>query len=164
MKMEIGIAGNQAPELRVPYWINPDGKERPKLKLAELGDGYKVMFFFQHWCPGCHSEGFPVLKILVDHFRDRGVGFAVIQTVFEGSDINTPDKLVLDQTYHHLRVPFGHDIASPGNRYPATIEDYRTGGTPWFVTIDPHNVVCDNGFAFDFDRFVSLLNNYQPAV
>jgi hypothetical protein len=156
--MGIGITGSQAPELRVPYWIDANGKERPKLTLAELGDGYKVLFCFQHWCPGCHSHGFPLLKILIDRFRDQGVGFAVIQTVFEGNEINTPDKLVLDQARHHVPVPFGHDVASSGNPYPATMEDYRTGGTPWFVTIDPHNLVLDNGFSFDIERFVSLLN------
>jgi hypothetical protein len=161
--MEIGITGSQAPELQVPYWIDANGKERPELKLAELGDGYKVLFCFQHWCPGCHTQGFPTLKRLVDHFRDRGVGFAVIQTVFEGGDVNTPDKLALNQARHHLRVPFGHDIASSGNLYPATMENYRTGGTPWFVTIDPGNVVIDNGFALDLERFVSLLKKSQPA-
>ncbi|HEY4318837.1 MAG TPA: TlpA family protein disulfide reductase [Herbaspirillum sp.] len=162
--MEMGIIGRQAPELRASYWIDADGKERPELKLAELGEGYKVLFFFQHWCPGCHSLGFPVLKRLLNHFQDRGVGFAVIQTVFEGQDVNTSDKLALNQARHHLHIPFGHDVASPGNSHPATIEEYRTGGTPWFVTIDPDNVVIDNGFTLDLDRFISLLKNAHPAT
>ncbi len=161
--MEMGISGSRAPELRASYWIDADGKERIELTLAELGDGYKVLFYFQHGCPGCHSQGFPTLKRLTDHFHDQGVGFAVIQTVFEDKDVNTSDKLVLNQARYQLHVPFGHDIASSGNPYPATIENYRTGGTPWFVTIDPGNVVIDNGFAFDVERFVSLLDKPKPA-
>lgn len=31
------IAGQLAPELTVPYWIDAEGKERPTLTLKELG-------------------------------------------------------------------------------------------------------------------------------
>ena len=68
--MSIGINSQQAPELRVPYWIDGDGHERAPLTLAELGDGYKVIYCFQHWCPGCHSRGFPTLKKLVKELSD----------------------------------------------------------------------------------------------
>ena len=33
-----------APELRVQKWIDGQGQERESLKLAELGDGYKLSF------------------------------------------------------------------------------------------------------------------------
>ena len=45
-----------APELRVPHWIDGNGKDRPPLKLAELGGGFKVIFAFKAMCPGCHSS------------------------------------------------------------------------------------------------------------
>jgi hypothetical protein len=34
-------------------------------------------------------------------------------------------------------LPFGHGTISPDGRYPTTMVNYRTGGTPWFVVIDP---------------------------
>lgn len=76
--------------------------------LADLGDGYKVIYCFQHWCPGCHSRGFPALKRLVDGLSDKGFGFAVVQTVFEGADQNTVEKLRETQLHYGLDLPFGH--------------------------------------------------------
>lgn len=38
-----------APELRVAHWIDADGANRPPLRLADLGDGFKILYFFQHW-------------------------------------------------------------------------------------------------------------------
>ncbi|MDB2437905.1 hypothetical protein N9W89_04270 [Hellea sp.] len=47
-----------APELRVPYWIDAKGQERPPLKLKDLGTGYKVIFCFKSTCPAVIREGF----------------------------------------------------------------------------------------------------------
>ena len=55
-----------APELRVPHWIDEQGKTRPPLKLAELGDGFKVIFAFKAMCPACHSFGFPTMKTIYE--------------------------------------------------------------------------------------------------
>ena len=67
-------------------WIGAQGLPRAPLALAELGDGYKVIYCFQHWCAGCHSSGFPTLVKLVGALSGAGFGFAVVQTVFEGTD------------------------------------------------------------------------------
>ena len=64
--MSVGIIGKSAPELRVSFWIDETGARREPLKLADLGPGYKVLYCFQDWCPGCHSRGFPTLKRLVE--------------------------------------------------------------------------------------------------
>jgi len=77
--------------------------EKP-LQLADLGDGYKIIYCFQHWCPGCHSRGFPTLKYLYDNLKDKGFSFAVIQTVFEGSEVNTFDNLRFKQEQYSLKV------------------------------------------------------------
>src|SRR3546814_10706865 len=74
-------------------------------------------------------------------------GFAVVQTVFEGVEVNTPDRLRHDQTKYGLRIPFGHDAISPDGRYPTTMVNYRTGGPPWLVVIDPAGTVIENGFS-----------------
>ncbi|MBR2536579.1 MAG: redoxin domain-containing protein [Hyphomicrobium sp.] len=155
--MSVGIIGKSAPELRVSFWIDETGARREPLKLADLGPGYKVLYCFQDWCPGCHSRGFPTLKRLVEQLSDNGFGFAVIQTVFEGADQNTLEKLRVNQETYDLRVPFGHDPAPAGRRYPTVMEDYRTAGTPWFIVINPAGEVAYNDFQLDTGRFAAAL-------
>ena len=106
--MAFGGLHDKARELRVNEWIDADGMSMDKpVRLADLGQGYKVIFCFQDWCPGCHSRGFPTLKFLHDGLKDKGFGFAVIQTVFEGAEENTFDKLRLNQERYGLAIPFG---------------------------------------------------------
>jgi hypothetical protein len=58
--MQVGRLYQAAPELRVRTWIDGSGEPMDTpLRLDDLGSGYKIIFAFQHWCPGCHSSGFP---------------------------------------------------------------------------------------------------------
>jgi hypothetical protein len=91
--MTQSIAGQPAPELAIPYWIDAEGKERPPLTLKEFGARHRLLFFYQHWCGRCHSHGFPTLQALVQNPRTEHVGVAAIQTAFEGAYVNTRDKL-----------------------------------------------------------------------
>jgi hypothetical protein len=154
--MTYGILGSIAPKLLVPHWIDEAGQPRSPLTLTELGSRHRVLFFYQHWCPGCHSHGFPTLLALIERTKPDEVGFAVVQTVFEGVDVNTPEQLIHDQKRYDLHVPFGHDTVSPDGRYPTTIVNYRTGGTPWFVVIDPAGTVIENGFSIDANRLLAV--------
>lgn len=154
--MTNGIQGLAAPDLVVSHWIDETGRPRAPLTLKEMGSRYRILFFYQHWCPGCHSHGFPALLELIEHAAPLEVGFAVVQTVFEGFDVNTADQLPLDQQRYGLRVPFGHDPISPAGQYPATMVNYRTGGTPWFVAIDPEGTVIGNGFSVDVNKLLSI--------
>ena len=156
--MQFGTLHNKAPELRVTDWIDADGKSMDKpLRLSDLGDGYKIIYGFQHWCPGCHSRGFPTLRYLQDNLSDKGFGFAVIQTVFEGAEINTFEKLRINQQKYGLKIPFGHDLPLEGERYPTFMEDYRSGGTPWFTVVDPQGEVVYADFRLDANRFLAAL-------
>ena len=150
----------QAPELRVPYWIDEEGNPREPLKLSDLGTGYKVLYCFQHWCPGCHATGFPTLKRLIDALRGRGFGFAVVQTVFEGAEENTPQRLQETQSRYSLEVPFGHDTGE-GDQ-PTIMADYRTGGTPWFIVIDPSGRIIHSDFRVDADAVIALATKGEP--
>ncbi|MEZ5934906.1 MAG: TlpA family protein disulfide reductase [Alphaproteobacteria bacterium] len=162
--MSFGRLHDTAKELRVPVWIDALGMslERP-LALSDLGGGMKIIYCFQDWCPGCHQRGFPTLKLLHDELKDKGVGFAAIQTVFEGADVNTADKLRINQERYGLALPFGHDPApkpgqAPGDgNYPTFMEDYRSAGTPWFTVIDPQNTVVFADFRLDARRFLEAL-------
>ncbi len=154
--MTNGILGAVAPDLLVSHWIDEAGQPRSPLTLAELGLRYRVLFFYQHWCPGCHSHGFPTLLELIELSPPGTVGFAVVQTVFEGFEDNTADQLAHDQSRYGLRIPFGHDTISQDGHYPSTMVNYRTGGTPWFVVVDPAGTVVANGFSIDVGRILAV--------
>ena len=156
--MNFGQLRNSASELRVDDWIEADGKPMDKpLRLSDMKDGYKIIYCFQHWCPGCHSRGFPTLRFLHDKLKVYFFYFAVIQTVFEGAETNTRDKLRINQEQYGLKMPFGHDTPPAGERYPTFMEDYRSGGTPWFTVIDPEVNVVHADFRLDPQRFLAAL-------
>lgn len=150
-----------AHELRVSRWIDPEGVVTSEpIRLADLGSGFRVIFCFQHWCPGCHSTGFPTLKRLVEKLIDTSTRFAAIQTVFEGEDQNTFEQLRVDQQRYDLRIPFGHDTIPQGETLPTFMADYHTHGTPWFVVIDPEGSVIHSDFSLRADDLVALVRSY----
>lgn len=152
------MLNRSAPALRVPLWIDEEGSERKPLRLEELGSGYKILYCFQHWCPGCHASGFPTLVRLTDALAGRAFGFAAVQTVFEGAETNTVARLRETQLRYGLSLPFGHDPATEGSRLPTIMTDYRTGGTPWFIVIDPTGNVVFNDFRLHADKFLALVD------
>lgn len=150
--------GRQAPELRVEQWVDATGERLAEpLKLADLGPGAKIIFAFQDWCSGCHSHGFPTLRRLFDALAPLGVGFAVIQTVFEGAEENTFDRLRVNQERYGLVMPFGHDLPPSGSDLPTFMEDYRTHGTPWFAVIDVSGRLVFSDFSIDADGLIAEL-------
>jgi hypothetical protein len=157
--VEMGIVGLRAPPLKHVRWIDENGDERSPLTLAELGHGFKILYFFQDWCAGCHRHGFPTFVTLAEGLRDKRVGLAVIQTVFEGSEVNTFDRLQENQRRYGLRVPFGHAVADSAtvDAVPMITESYRSGGTPWFVVIAPDSRVVYDGFLLAADGIVQAL-------
>ncbi|HVT28263.1 MAG TPA: hypothetical protein VHE81_09645 [Lacipirellulaceae bacterium] len=157
--MEKGILGLPAPELEHVRWIDENGDERSPLTLADLGPGFKILYFFQDWCPGCHSHGFPTFVTLAKELHDKDVGLAAIQTVFEGSDVNTFDRARENQRRYGLRVPFGHAVADSDSddAVPAIMKAYRSGGTPWFVVIAPDRRVAYDGFLLAADGLIQAL-------
>ncbi|MBB4066354.1 peroxiredoxin family protein [Gellertiella hungarica] len=157
--MKTGIVGSPSPPLENVQWIDGNGNQRDPLSLEELGTGFKILYFFQDWCAGCHTHGFPTLVTLADNLGNKGVGFAAVQTVFEGSDVNTFDRLRENQSRYGLSIPFGHAAPGkgPGETVPAIMEAFQTGGTPWFVVIAPDGRVVYNGFRLEADALVHAL-------
>lgn len=153
---------NSAPELRVERWIDSAGEDRAPLTLNELGADLKVIYCFQHWCPGCHSSGFPTLTRLVNALEPHGVGFAVVQTVFEGFEENTFDRLRETQKRYGLQIPFGHDVVD--GQYPTIMQDYKTQGTPWFILIDANREVVFSDFRLDGDRLIGSFRDHVSAT
>lgn len=146
----MSVDGQYAPELRVQKWIGEDGTSVAEpLRLSHFGTGPKVIFAFQHWCRGCHLIGFPTLQKLHNSLSHKGVGFAAIQTVFEGADENTFEKLRENQIKYNLPIAFGHDEPPTNAQYPTFMEDYHTRGTPWFTFIDPSGRITFSDFHLD---------------
>ncbi|HHD2925337.1 TPA: hypothetical protein ACNZ6B_004770, partial [Klebsiella quasipneumoniae] len=137
--------------------MGADGESIAPLKLSDLGTGPKVLFAFQHWCRGCHLHGFPTLQRLHGALSAKGVGFAVIQTVFEGADENTFEKLRVNQLKYALPVAFGQDEPPAGATLPTFMEDYRTRGTPWFSVMDAGGRIVFSDFHLDADQLVKGL-------
>lgn len=152
----MGIASQPAPPLRDVRWIDGEGQEIEKLSLEDLGSGYRILFFFQHACPGCHSHGFPTLARLVERLAGR-VTFEAIQTVFEDFGANTFERIREDQQRYGLHIPFGHAAPGPDGSVPSVMTDYRTGGTPWFVGIAPEGHVVFDAFQLDAEALISAL-------
>ena len=144
-RSKLGIAGELAPEWKTSKWIGlPNGKT--SLDIPDVKGKVTYLYFFQSWCPGCHSSGFPTLKNLRDQFRNNdNVQFVAIQTTFEGHEVNTADKLEETAKRHELSdIPFGQSAGASGT--PDIMKKYRTGGTPWVVLIDKEGRVVFNDF------------------
>lgn len=154
--MQFGIIGQDAPSLRLEDWVNAKGEAVPAFRLEDHADKVRVLYFFQAWCPSCHSRGFPLLKRLMDHYADGSVTFAAVQTVFEGHRQNGPEKRAIMAREFGVDLPIGHD---EGRRTrPVTIRDYRTGGTPWLVVIDRTGKVAFNDYHAPFEQIRALID------
>ena len=146
-KQKPGIVGQPAPKWSVSSWHQlPDGKE--SIDVTDYRGKVTYLYFFQSWCPGCHSAGFPTLQALTKKFDgDADVAFVTIQTTFEGHRVNTADKLKTMADRYSLKIPFGQSAGDVGT--PKIMREYRTGGTPWIVIIDKQGKVRFNGFSIN---------------
>ena len=158
-----GIAGKIAPNLRVEHWLDYTGKPlRKKPEITDYKDKLLYIYCWQHWCPGCHSQGFPTLKKLIDEFgEDPDINFLAIQTPFEGRHINTIDKVKTTAEKYGLKIPMGHTQTQPREKIPFFMQDFRTGGTPWGILIGPDRRVLVNGYELDHAIIVKLMRQFQ---
>lgn len=140
----LGIVGRQAPDWSVSQWKQlPEGTTT--LNVDDFRGKVLYLYFFQSWCPGCHSSGFPTLQTLQQQFaNDDHVAFVVVQTTFEGHTQNGADQLLPTADRYGLKIPFGQSEGDSGT--PDIMYKYRTGGTPWVVLIDKQGQVVFNDF------------------
>ena len=148
----------KAPEFNVKNWIDANGNKTEPIKLSDFKGKFKVVYCFQSWCPGCHSKGLPDLKKMVEATTtNENVIFLAVQTVFEGHDSNTYEKMVETQKQYSLKIPFGHDAGDDGKSGSNIMFNYQTGGTPWFLFIDKHDNVVFSDFHLNPDAAIELL-------
>lgn len=148
----------KAPEFSVNYWIDSNGSKIEPVKLSDFKGKFKVVYCFQSWCPGCHSKGLPDLKKMVEALKGNdNVIFLAIQTVFEGHDENTFEKMVETQKQYEIEIPFGHDAGDDGKSISNIMKNYQTGGTPWFLFIDKHDNLVFSDFHLNPNAAIDLL-------
>jgi hypothetical protein len=81
-----------------------------------------------------------------------------VQTVFEGYSSNSQDKLRPNQLKYELEIPMAHAAGNPdSHEIPEIMRQYRSGGTPWTVIINPEGGVVYNDFHIKPDRAVALI-------
>ena len=81
-----------------------------------------------------------------------------MQTVFEGYRSNSQDKLRPNQLKYELKIPMAHAAGNPDtHEIPEIMRQYRSGGTPWTVIIDPQGGVVYNNFNIQPQQAVALI-------
>jgi len=155
----------KAPEFNVKNWIDAEGKKTNEIKLSDYKGKFKVVYCFQHWCPGCHSKGLPDLKKMVSALEGNSkVVFLAIQTVFEGHEANTYDKILATQKKYELKIPFGHDAGDDGKSRSNIMTNYKTGGTPWFILIDQNDHIVFADFHLNVEGAIEVLNGLGKSA
>lgn len=160
---DYGIEGLQAPELGKLKWVDAHGKDRKAVQLSDYPGKFIVLYCFQSWCPGCHQIGLPSLQQMVEALKgNEAVKFFAIQTVFEGKDQNTFEKLLETQQHYKLEIPFGQDEGDENtNNISSVMYHYRTGGTPWFILINQEGMVVFNDFHLNTEKAIEFLKTIQ---
>ena len=151
-----------AAEFYVKDWVDENGNTTNQIKLSDFKGKFKVVYCFQSWCPGCHSIGLPNLKKMIQALKgNENVVFIAIQTVFEGHHENTFDKMLETQKKYDLKIPFGHDAGDDGKSRSNFMQNYQTGGTPWFVFIDQNDSVIFADFHLNVDAAIPFLKSIE---
>ena len=103
--------------------------------------------------------GFPTLQKVTQAFKNENqVKFFAVQTVFEGYDYNSQDKLRKNQLEWGLKIPMAHAAGNPQtHEIPAIMSKYRSGGTPWTVLIDPKGSVVYNHFHIQPPQAIAMI-------
>ena len=84
-------------------------------------------------------------KKLEDKFaKSKDVVLFHHQTVWEGQDVNTPERGPKETKKFGIEVPVGYDAHVDGARTSIMMHSFGTGGTPWTIVIDKKGIVKFN--------------------
>jgi hypothetical protein len=84
------------------------------------------------------------------------VVFLAIQTIFEGHEANTYEKIAETQKKYDLNIPIGHDAGDDGKSHSNIMTNFQTGGTPWFLFIDTNDNVVFSDFHLNPDAAINF--------
>ena len=150
----------KASNFKVKHWVDANGTKTRPMELVDFDGKFKVLYCFQSWCPGCHSRGLPALQKMVAALKENEkVAFLAIQTVFEGYEANTYEKMIEIQKQYDLKIPFAHDAGDDDRSTSNIMKNYRTGGTPWFIFIDKNNHIVFADFHLNENAAIAFLKS-----
>lgn len=150
----------KALKFEVKHWVDANGTKTQPIELSDFEGKFKVLYCFQSWCPGCHSRGLPAFQKMVAALKgNEKVAFLAIQTVFEGYEANTYEKMVETQKQYGLKIPFGHDAGDDDKSTSNIMKNYRTGGTPWFILIDMNDTIVFADFHLNENAAIEFLRS-----
>jgi hypothetical protein len=133
-----GIVGKRAPE----WQVSQHNQSAPP-RLADHEGEVRVLYFFQRYCPGCVSWGFPTTTQIESEFAAEGVATLYLQTTFDLAEYNTYEAAREEVESWHALGPVAQDASIDGD--PLTMRNYRARGTPWTTIIDRGGVVRFSG-------------------
>ncbi|MDH3627744.1 MAG: TlpA family protein disulfide reductase [Acidobacteriota bacterium] len=120
------------PDWHISEWINGDPGP-----LRQQRDKVVIIEFFQMWCPACNQFSLPLMQRWEEKYGRRSdVLLVSIHTVFEGHDVQTPERLKAFVQEKGIRRPVGidgYEIIDP--EMPVTMKRFKTQGTPQIVII-----------------------------
>ncbi len=148
-------------------WANvPGGATVPPASLF----ANKVVFVkcFQAWCPGCHSYGIPMAKLLMDKYKGNpNIVFVFLHTVFEGHSYNTFDKGLLSLTDGKTKIKnplYAHEASKYSHQATPFMKTYKTGGTPSFVIFRKDQTVAYSGIPRNGEQLHDWVNIIDPLL
>ncbi|OUR97473.1 hypothetical protein A9Q84_10340 [Halobacteriovorax marinus] len=157
------MLGKVAPEFETFKWYDSSHQIMSPIYLKDFKGKVIYLHFFQSWCPGCLTEGLPMIKKLSEQYKlDNKVKLLAVQTVFEGFSINNESKLRKIRRQFDLEIPMAHDDGGSGNtRGSLLMKKYHTRGTPWVVIISPKGKIIYTNFHIKFKQATELINFYK---
>ncbi len=98
--------------------------------------------------------------------KAKDVVFMHLQTVWEGTQTNTPERGPPAAKRHGVTVPVGFDGHIDGARLSTTMATNGTGGTPWTVVRDAKGVVRFNNFTgrITTEAFTKLIEKLRKEA
>lgn len=101
-------------------------------------------------------------KKLEDRFAEaKDVVFLHVQTVWEGTDTNTPKRGPMEVKKYNIKAPNGFDAHVDGARTSIIMQRFGTGGTPWTIIIDKRGEVRVNEATGDFGALAKKIEKYR---
>ena len=104
-------------------------------------------------------------KKLEDRFAEaEDVVFLHLQTVWEGTHTNTPQRGPKEVAKYEIEAANGFDAHVDGGRTSLFMLRYGTGGTPWTIVIDKKGVVRVNEVTpADADALARKIEKYRKG-
>ena len=75
-----------------------------------------------------------------------------LQTVWEGTHTNTPERGPKETKKYGIKVPVAFDGHVDGSRLSIVMSRYGTGGTPWTIVIDKKGIVRVNAVTIQLNK------------